>query len=472
MHKIVFLALCLDTASHGRRLSTAQQAQDASHEQAGEAQACRGLISECALNPSQSFAALLLRFSPSAGFRPSGLRGHFSMHNPTMSSLHPVVSKACRHPIPRMRSDELTPSDYWWLNKRGAVQLGNATSDKYLYAQQYLAKTLRTAQDLMPRTYPRVRIKPWFMAWQSLGMFSYMAFSGIAISSVLDGIVFKAPGFTASGLEMLEWATSRFLAGFPADTAFVGILYGLLGGAVLQYVEGWRREKGGDNDELLDLLLLTGFYPVTFIARVLGRFDTSMGERELLVVKDWCPEFVKALLQLFGSLGTCAWVQGVLQQGFAQGFTNLLDSKLEGAVAALLIAVAFEFTAYLIVHRALLPTANAQAQESWEAVATARKRCARLFAYDAPAEVASLRAEAFQQVAKDWQEEQREREQRRLLTNFVRILTAATVYAASGESILAPLLTNLALSNSMSAVLRGQVWGENWDDRPWWPWSS
>lgn len=355
----------------------------------------------------------------------------------------------------------MTPSDFMWLNKQGSVQLGNKTSDKNLYAQQHLRKTLRTAQNLMPTELPRLRVRPWFAVWTILGTFSYLSGWGMIVSSLLDNWVTGVHGVRFVNVDALNgFLLGQFFAGFDPDTITDGVFYGLLGGALLWRVDSWRRENSGEADELFDKLMLIGFSPVAVISRALARYDSTLGERSVYVVKESCPAAVKAYLQILGSLGTCAWLHGVLQQYLALEWTRSWDSSIEGSLAALLVTVAVEFTGYLIVQRILLPTANAEAQSCEEAVSLASERCERLFAYDAPAEIASLRAKAFKEVAKEWQDEQRELERSRVLTNFVRILTAATAYAASGENILAPLLTNVAVSDSLFSVLRGKPWAK------------
>ncbi|CAK0839175.1 unnamed protein product [Prorocentrum cordatum] len=106
-----------------------------------------------------------------------------------------------------------------------------------------------------------------------------------------------------------------------------------------------------------------------------------------------------------------------------------------------------------------MPSANFEAQACQEAIATERRRCARLFALmGVSREAADLRAEVFETLADQWEGRRQECRRRREVTNFVRVLTAAAVYAASGGSILAPVLANVAVNDGVLGIFTGKSW--------------
>tara|TARA_B100000795_G_scaffold194238_1_gene148477 strand:- start:64 stop:405 length:342 start_codon:yes stop_codon:yes gene_type:complete len=91
----------------------------------------------------------------------------------------------------------------------------------------------------------------------------------------------------------------------------------------------------------------------------------------------------------------------------------------------------------------LITQAAAEAAAIEAAVARACELSPRRFALEAPADEARRRDVAFQAAAAQWRHERRERESRAAVASAARALVAATAYAQSGGSQLAPLLAGV-----------------------------
>mmetsp|Transcript_120712 Transcript_120712/g.341360 ORF Transcript_120712/g.341360 Transcript_120712/m.341360 type:complete len:404 (+) Transcript_120712:80-1291(+) len=385
----------------------------------------------------------------------TGPRGGPSVGKPFLARRLPVVphaTSAVRCSIPRRSRRD----DFVGVDRRSA-----AFFDEQRYAQQYFTKVLRDAAASLPEATLSLDIRLWLVLFACVSTYVSTTLSAIILAVSLGGAIAMDP-----------WP--------------LGVVYGLLGGALLRRVELWRRECGGErpewfeesiwkqtcaskHDELLEKGVLLGMTPISLTGWLALR-DMSIGEKSVSIVTEQCTDFQKALLQITGSLASCSLVHGLLQQVFLAQFASSVSISL-APVLALLAAAAFEFTIYLSVCEIFLPKANLEAQACQEAVSVERKRCARLFALmGASREVAGLRAEAFEMLAMQWEEEQQECRRRREITNFVRVFTAAAVYAASGGSILAPVLTNVAVTDSVFRAFSGESWSEIWrrrDDEGW-----
>jgi len=252
-----------------------------------------------------------------------------------------------------------------------------------------------------------------------------------------------------------------------------GIAYGLLGAFVLRRVEMWRREcwddppgmiedsiwqqaGTGNRDELLEKGILLGTLPVSTLGWLLT--GASLGETSVAIVNKECTDLQKAFLQITGSVSSCVLVHGQIQQALSTLLASS-DAVSTGMapVFATLATAAFEFIVYLLVCERLLPVASLSTRASSEAINVERERCARLFTLGGvPLEVANSRARAFDRLAKQWEEQQNECRKRRETTNFVRVSTAAIVYTISGGSILAPVLTNIVVTDGVLRVLSGK----------------
>lgn len=345
----------------------------------------------------------------------------------------------------------------------------SAFTPQQLYARQFLATTLRQAQAGRPLS-KVLDLRPWF----------------VLIVCATD--YFQAS--TAASLMSFDLLGKAI----ALEPWVLGIVLGLVGAALVRQVELWRREcmdgrpelltesmwelaSNTKNDELLEKGVLLGMLPISTIARALGAIST--GERSVSIVINECTEFEKALLQILGSTASCALVHGVAQNFFAARLTSLFNwlamlSMPEDpsatwwwpAVAAgpafvpllaVLMTVAFEYSAYLLTCEFFLPLSNFEARSCQEAVSSERRRCEKLFTLmGTPSDEARLRAEAFRELAKQWEEQQTECKRRREITSLFRIFTAAVVYAVSGGSILAPVLANVAVTDGVVGLFTGK----------------
>ena len=98
-----------------------------------------------------------------------------------------------------------------------------------------------------------------------------------------------------------------------------------------------------------------------------------------------------------------------------------------------------------------------EAEARVDAVRTARLRSANLFALNAPADVAKRRTQAFDAMAKQWLHRTQTAEERMTTASAARAFVAASVYAASGNSLVAPLVAGaFGASKTVVAVLVGR----------------
>ena len=127
-------------------------------------------------------------------------------------------------------------------------------------------------------------------------------------------------------------------------------------------------------------------------------------------------------------------------------------------IVAALLAASVTAAADGAVSRALRPQAMAEESASEQFVRTARERSLQRFALDAPADVAQRRDAAFQRAASEWEQANREREAKAATASFVRALVASAVYAASGNSQIAPILAgSLGGSGRLVGVFLGKT---------------
>ncbi len=255
---------------------------------------------------------------------------------------------------------------------------------------------------------------------------------------------------------------------FPAADAscashpLAAIGYGVVGGAAVRAVKGWRRQipDAGAERSLLAHTLVVGTAPLAFMGRTFAS-DDSVSERSVRLARDeWSPN-ERIAIQAVGALAAASWVNGVVQQGLSLQLTRaavtvarltMPDDPLAtwwwtpvasaSALAPLVAAAAATaVAAYADGRVERLRPAVVEAQA--DAVESAVTRCDQIFALEAPPEVSERRAAAFREVADEWRAERRERARRDEVGAAVRSAAAAAAYAASGGSIVAPFLVGL-----------------------------
>lgn len=417
----------MSTAVNGaRRLATLQRPERA----------------EVTLKPPHALAKLLQVLHPSAGFRVSAPGARFAAQRRDAWSGSAHMS---------MRDESATSSE--------ASIVADQVADAQLFARKHLDMLLRSASNFV--LYDEICETP--------SAFVLIQCSVSYITAML------AAGLLADKAHLWNLANLDLASG---DFVSRGVLYGLFGGAVVRYAENWRRSYSGDKDESYENGVRLGMWSTQFTVNWMGYGnDRALAERAARSLNDG-PVSFQSILHVLGTLASCCWVHVVLQQDLAQEFAAIMKEYVLKSIPeaphwaawkvpaldfaalnhAVVTAAAIYFTAMLAcgaddaASRLLRPKANYEAEASREAVASARKRSERLFVLNAPPDVAKLRSEAFEEVAKEWEAKQQELDERTQITAAIRAFVAASVYTASGGSLLAPLLVGIAGSDSLDPL--------------------
>ena len=246
------------------------------------------------------------------------------------------------------------------------------------FAQRHLKSVLAEARASMPAN--RERVEP---------PLPYLVFQ---CAATLLALVQLAGG-TATALDCACWPAAG-AAACRAD-AVRGVGCGLLGAAVLRGTEAWRMDANTDDtpydrEPVAAHSVLVASSPVALVASIVTG-DATVGERAIGVALDAPSPLAGALLHAAGTAASCAWVQGVVQQGASQGLTQLAVSTavrtlpaepdatwwwpvvasgtaLAPLIAALLAAGLATLTDGAVA-RSLRPTAAAEARAAESAVA-------------------------------------------------------------------------------------------------------
>mmetsp|Transcript_149470 Transcript_149470/g.264316 ORF Transcript_149470/g.264316 Transcript_149470/m.264316 type:complete len:466 (-) Transcript_149470:231-1628(-) len=442
LHQIFFLLSCQNSRSHAWRLQpSVTRARPPDQVSAGDP-----------LKPSSALTKLFHSLHPAAGFQASAPGVHFAADRTAFAGVRPPQSRQDiwrRNPQMSMNDDSAKSS-----------QVSTMAADANLFARKHLDMLLNSASNWV--LYDEICESPV--------LFVLIQCSVSYVTAMLTA------GLLADKLHL--WSLANLNPMLSNEFTSRAVLYGLLGGAVVRNVENWRRAFG-DKGEPYEHGVRLGMWTTQFTLNWMGYGnDRALGERAVSSVNDQPLELPKCILHMLGTLASCCWVHIVLQQDLAQQFAAVMNEYvlksmpdmpqwLAWKVAALDVAAldhavvtasAIYFTAVFAcaaddaASRLLRPKANYEAEASREAVATARKRCAKLFVLNAPPEVAKLRSEAFDEVAKEWEAKQQERDERAQITSAVRALVAAIVYTASGGSLIAPFLASIAGSDSLDPV--------------------
>lgn len=247
-------------------------------------------------------------------------------------------------------------------------------------------------------------------------------------------------GGVAAALDNLCWPAATDIC---ASSVPLAIPYGLAGAAAVRASEAWR--AGGSSSsgscsgrDLLSHATLCGTLPIAVGAKLFANDDT-VGERAVGALKESASSTTRALLGLAGAFSACTWTHGVVQQALT---ARLLWLDSAGVVIAGLGAAGLATIGDGLVAAWLLPNAASEAATR-EALSVALERCPQRFALEAPEEVASRRVEAFRRAVAAWEAQQAESAWRDDAAAAFRCVVCAAAYAASGGSIVAPLLASL-----------------------------
>ena len=168
------------------------------------------------------------------------------------------------------------------------------------------------------------------------------------------------------------------------------------------------------------------------------------------------------MLAAGGALASCAWAQGIVQGGVCTAFRELsmrmamagggdfpafpvffARAALEPAVVVLLTAAAVA-AVDAGASRALQPMSRPKTEAAAEALESARRRSSSLFSLELgePTLAADASAEFGQQV-ETWNDARRRLARKDLTASFGRAAVAASVFAASGGCLVAPVVASL-----------------------------
>ena len=292
------------------------------------------------------------------------------------------------------------------------------------------------------------------------------------------------------------------------DSNLYGVAWGALGALAVAAIEVWRCGGCSIEEEnaaecprcsALRSPVLVGTAPLAVLSNVMLR-DPGVGERAATMVAsrsfDGAPRGLPSstmLAALGGALVSCAWAQGIVQPLVCAGFREAtMRVTLSGTDADMLAAHAgscavplpnnFAFvsarmvfepiasvlvTALLVaisdnvLTMALQPVGRARADAIRAALQQAKQRSRRVFGLEAPAEEAELASAAFEEQVGQWLSYREESTRMDLVASAARGLVAASVFAASGGCLLAPVLASLGVvANPEELPLLTPKWGQ------------
>ena len=265
-----------------------------------------------------------------------------------------------------------------------------------------------------------------------------------------------------------------------------GLAWGAPGMLAIAAIEQWRcsecsvaEEDAGECVRCATLTnpILVGTAPLAMVSK--AALGVNVGERAVEVVLQsesaspvgsGAPAVRSMSIHAGGALASCAWAHGVLQPlvqialsgaAFRLTVASMMPADASGAGMAMdsalqLLAlrhavplVATVATAGIVAGaetaaaHLLQPEARATTEAISEELADARSRAARLFAIDAPPDETARRLTAFGELAAGWERSRATVARTDGAASFARSMVAAAAFAASGGSLLAPMIASL-----------------------------
>ena len=225
-----------------------------------------------------------------------------------------------------------------------------------------------------------------------------------------------------------------------------GLLWGVPGAALVKELESWRcKVSAAEISPTVSNTVVLGLLPLSIIERL-------RGERALPVVRE--APFLTAATLVGGAAASSAVVNGLLQSSYAAILRELFDAGAAPfcglAAAATPAAAAMTMAAALAmadgaVDRALRPLARAREDAEAAAVADLRRRAPRLYQLGMPPDAARRMSRALEEEAGAWEWRRAEERRRADVARVLRAAVVSTVYAASGGSLMAPVLASLGV---------------------------
>ena len=226
-----------------------------------------------------------------------------------------------------------------------------------------------------------------------------------------------------------------------------GLIWGVPGAALVKELESWRcKVSAAETSPTVSNTVVLGLLPLSIIERL-------RGERALPVVRE--APFLTAATLVGGAAASSAVVNGLLQSSYAAILRELFDAGAAPfcglAAAATPAAAAAMTTAAALamadgaVDRALRPLARAREDAEAAAVADLRRRAPRLYQLGMPPDAARRMSRALEEEAGAWEWRRAEERRRADVARVLRAAVVSTVYAASGGSLMAPVLASLGV---------------------------
>ena len=226
-----------------------------------------------------------------------------------------------------------------------------------------------------------------------------------------------------------------------------GLIWGVPGAALVKELESWRcKVSAAEISPTVSNTVVLGLLPLAAI------IERLRGERALPVVRE--APFLTAATLVGGAAASSAVVNGLLQSSYAAILRELFDAGAApfcGLAAAATPAAAAMTTAAALamadgaVDRALRPLARAREDAEAAAVADLRRRAPRLYQLGMPPDAARRMSRALEEEAGAWEWRRAEERRRADVARVLRAAVVSTVYAASGGSLMAPVLASLGV---------------------------
>jgi len=236
-----------------------------------------------------------------------------------------------------------------------------------------------------------------------------------------------------------------------------GLLWGVPGAALVKELESWRcKVSAAEISPTVSNTVVLGLLPLSIIERL-------RGERALPVVRE--APFLTAATLVGGAAASSAVVNGLLQSSYAAILRELFDAGAApfcGLAAAATPAAAAMTTAAALamadgaVDRALRPLARAREDAEAAAVADLRRRAPRLYQLGMPPDAARRMSRALEEEAGAWEWRRAEERRRADVARVLRAAVVSTVYAASGGSLMAPVLASLGVLGARAEGVKGE----------------
>ena len=212
----------------------------------------------------------------------------------------------------------------------------------------------------------------------------------------------------------------------------------------MKELESWRCKVSAAEmiSPIVSNTVVLGLLPLSIIERL-------RGERALPVVRE--APFLTAATLVGGAAASSAVVNGLLQSSYAAILRELFDAGAAPfcglAAAATPAAAAMTTAAALAMADGAVDRCAAGAARRRRGGGRRRPRCRapRLYQLGMPPDAARRMSRALEEEAGAWEWRRAEERRRADVARVLRAAVVSTVYAASGGSLMAPVLASLGV---------------------------